>query len=140
MYFRTTAVDYVEDVSPARGALAPRAWYASSDAKSLSLNGSWRLRVSATADAEDASFAEQGYDAGDWAVVTVPGHWVLQGDGAFGSPIYTNHLYPFPVDPPRVPTENPTGDHLRVFDLPADWPADGDAVLRFDGVESCARV
>ncbi|WP_369274182.1 glycoside hydrolase family 2 TIM barrel-domain containing protein [Streptomyces sp. R11] len=143
MSFRTTAsVDYVEDVSPGRGALPPRAWYASSDAKSLSLNGSWRFRLSATADAEDDSFAGEGYDAGGWAEVTVPGHWVLQGDGAFGSPIYTNHLYPFPVDPPHVPTENPTGDHLRVFDLPDDWPApdDGGVVLRFDGVESCARV
>ncbi|MFI7412178.1 glycoside hydrolase family 2 TIM barrel-domain containing protein [Streptomyces sp. NPDC049627] len=143
MSFRTTPpVDYVEDVSPGRGTLPPRAWYASSDAKSLSLNGSWRFRLSATADAEDDSFAAEGYDTGDWAEVTVPGHWVLQGDGAFGSPVYTNHLYPFPVDPPRVPTENPTGDHLRVFDLPEDWPApdEGGAVLRFDGVESCARV
>ncbi|MFJ4521192.1 glycoside hydrolase family 2 TIM barrel-domain containing protein [Streptomyces sp. NPDC088810] len=136
MSLRTTTA-YVEDVSPGSGALPPRAWYASSDAKSLSLNGSWRFRLSDTADAEDDSFAAQGYDAGDWAQVTVPGHWVLQGHG---SPIYTNHLYPFPVDPPRVPTENPTGDHLRVFDLPADWPADGAAVLRFDGVESCARI
>ncbi|MFJ9540991.1 glycoside hydrolase family 2 TIM barrel-domain containing protein [Streptomyces sp. NPDC101225] len=143
MSFRTTtSVDHVEDVSPGGGALPPRAWYASSDAKSLSLNGSWRLRRSPTADAEDDSFAEPGFDAGDWAEVTVPGHWVLQGDGAFGLPIYTNHLYPFPVDPPRVPTENPTGDHLRVFDLPEDWPSlsDGGAVIRFDGVESCARV
>ncbi|MDH6213541.1 glycoside hydrolase family 2 TIM barrel-domain containing protein [Streptomyces pseudovenezuelae] len=143
MSFRTTtAVDYVEDVSPGSGALPPRAWYASSDAASLSLNGAWSLRVSATADAEDDAFAEPGFDFGEWAEVQVPGHWVLQGDGAFGSPIYTNHLYPFPVDPPHVPTENPTGDHLRVFDLPADWPdlGDGGVVLRFDGVESCARV
>src|SRR5688572_26174607 len=138
MSFRTTT--YVEDVSPGRGVLPPRAWYASSDAKSLSLNGSWRFRLTATADAEDDSFAAGGYDAGDWASVTVPGHWVLQGDGAFGAPIYTNHLYPFPVDPPYVPTDNPTGDHLRVFDLPEDWPAEGDATVRFDGVESCARV
>ncbi|MFD6288969.1 glycoside hydrolase family 2 TIM barrel-domain containing protein [Streptomyces sp. NPDC060205] len=142
-----TSFAYVEDVSPGSGALPPRAWYASSDAASLSLNGSWRFRLSATADAEDDSFAGQGYDCGDWAQVTVPGHWVLQGGGAFGAPIYTNHLYPFPVDPPRVPTQNPTGDHLRYFDLPDDWPdvsdakgAAGGAVLRFDGVESCARV
>ncbi|MFI5471626.1 glycoside hydrolase family 2 TIM barrel-domain containing protein [Streptomyces cacaoi] len=142
MTFRTTAADYVENVSPGSGALPPRARYASSDAKSLSLNGSWRLRVSATADAEDDSFAEDGYDAGGWAEVAVPGHWVLQRDGAFGSPVYTNHLYPFPVDPPRVPTENPTGDHLKVFDLPGGWPdvSEGGFVLRFDGVESCARV
>jgi beta-galactosidase len=146
MSFRTTtSVDYVEDVSPGSGALPPRAWYAPSDAASLSLNGSWSFRLSATADAEDDSFAAEGYDAGSWAEVSVPGHWGLQGHG---SPIYTNHLYPFPVDPPRVPTENPTGDHLRVFDLPDDWPASasassssgGGAVLRFDGVESCARV
>jgi beta-galactosidase len=139
MSFRTSpsAIDYVEDVAPGSGALPPRAWYASSDAASLSLNGSWRLRVSATADAEDDSFAEPGFDSGDWAEVSVPGHWVLQGHG---SPIYTNHLYPFPVDPPHVPTENPTGDHLHSFDLPSDWPSDGGAVLRFDGVESCARV
>ncbi|MFJ9815665.1 glycoside hydrolase family 2 TIM barrel-domain containing protein [Streptomyces sp. NPDC101151] len=132
-----TSTEYVEDVSPGSGALPPRAWYASSDAESLSLNGSWRFRLSDTADAEDDSFAREGYDTGAWPEVSVPGHWVLQGHG---SPIYTNHLYPFPVDPPRVPTENPTGDHLRVFGLPEDWPADGGAVLRFDGVESCARV
>ncbi|WP_225825220.1 glycoside hydrolase family 2 TIM barrel-domain containing protein [Streptomyces naphthomycinicus] len=137
MSFRTTPSGYVEDVSPGSGALPPRAWYAASDSASLSLAGRWRFRLSETADAEDDSFAASGYDSGDWAEITVPGHWVLQGHG---SPVYTNHLYPFPVDPPRVPTENPTGDHLRVFDLPADWPADGGAVLRFDGVESCARV
>ncbi|MDT0466503.1 glycoside hydrolase family 2 TIM barrel-domain containing protein [Streptomyces gibsoniae] len=136
----STAVDYVEDVSPGSGSLPPRAWYASSDAASLSLNGSWRFRLAPAVDAHDDSFAEPGYDAGDWAQVAVPGHWVLQGDGLFGSPVYTNHLYPFPVDPPRVPTENPTGDHLRLFDLPDDWPSDGGTVLRFDGVESCARV
>lgn len=136
----TITTDYVEDVSPGHGALPPRAWYAASDAASLSLNGRWRFRLSDRADAEDESFAARGYDAGDWAEVSVPGHWVLQGDGAFGAPVYTNVHYPFPVDPPRVPDENPTGDHLRVFDLPEDWPADGGAVLRFDGVESCARV
>ncbi|MEU6274768.1 glycoside hydrolase family 2 TIM barrel-domain containing protein [Streptomyces populi] len=129
--------DHVEDVSPGGGVLPPRAWYAASDARSLSLNGRWDFRLSPTADAEDDSFAAEGYEPVGWAEVQVPGHWVLQGHG---SPIYTNHLYPFPVDPPRVPAENPTGDHLRRFDLPPDWPADGDTVLRFDGVESCARV
>ncbi|MEK8173528.1 sugar-binding domain-containing protein [Streptomyces sp. M19] len=44
------------------------------------------------------------------------------------------------MDPPRTPAENPTGDHRHVFDLPADWPDGGEAVLRFEGVESCARV
>ncbi|WP_405943621.1 glycoside hydrolase family 2 TIM barrel-domain containing protein [Streptomyces sp. NBC_00932] len=128
---------YYEDVSPGTGALPARARYAASDAMTLSLNGRWRFRLSPTADAADDSFAARGYDAGSWDEVAVPGHWVLQGHGA---PIYTNHLYPFPVDPPRVPTGNPTADHLHTFDLPSRWPSAGDAVLRFDGVESCARV
>ncbi|WP_371655584.1 MULTISPECIES: glycoside hydrolase family 2 TIM barrel-domain containing protein [unclassified Streptomyces] len=147
MSFRSpgvTDVHYVEALSPGGGEhlLPPRAWYAASDAKQLSLNGSWRFRLAGTADAHDDGFAVPGYDSGEWDEVRVPGHWVLQGDGAFGGPIYTNHLYPFPVDPPRVPTENPTGDHLRVFDLPDGWPpaGEGGAVVRFDGVESCARV
>ncbi|MEU1145787.1 glycoside hydrolase family 2 TIM barrel-domain containing protein [Streptomyces sp. NPDC005863] len=129
-----------EDVSPGTGSLPPRAWYAASDAATLCLGGRWRFRLSPAADTEDETFAADGYDDGardGWGEIAVPGHWVLQGHGA---PHYTNQLYPFPVDPPRVPTENPTGDHLRTFDLPADWPRDGEAVLRFDGVESCARV
>ncbi|MBQ0987003.1 DUF4981 domain-containing protein [Streptomyces sp. F63] len=131
---------YYEDRSPGRGTLPPRAWYASSDARRLSLGGEWLFRLSPTAGSEDDSFARPGHDASGWDRLTVPGHWVLQGHGA---PAYTNTRYPFPVDPPRVPYENPTGDHLRPFALPADWPlgpGSGDTVLRFDGVESCARV
>ncbi|WP_327240482.1 MULTISPECIES: glycoside hydrolase family 2 TIM barrel-domain containing protein [unclassified Streptomyces] len=126
------------DVSPGSGGLPPRSWYAGSDALRMSLNGEWRFRLSPTATAEDASFARSGFDASGWETVAVPGHWVLQGVG--GAPAYTNVVYPFPVDPPHVPTENPTGDHLRTFDLPDGWPAGGDVVLRFDGVESAARV
>ena len=37
--------DYVEDVSPGGGVLPPRAWYAVSDARSLSLNGRWDFRL-----------------------------------------------------------------------------------------------
>ncbi|WP_181801581.1 glycoside hydrolase family 2 TIM barrel-domain containing protein [Streptomyces shenzhenensis] len=126
-----------EDFAPGTGTLPPRAWYPWSDAARLSLNGRWRFRLSLTADAEDGSFAHPGYDASGWDQVTVPGHWVLQGHGA---PVYTNAGYPFPVDPPRVPTHNPTGDHLRTFDLGDDWPTGAGAVLRFEGVESYARV
>ncbi|WP_431046848.1 glycoside hydrolase family 2 TIM barrel-domain containing protein [Streptomyces sp. P1-3] len=131
---------YYEDVSPGSGErlLPPRAWSPDSDAARLSLNGpDWAFRLSPTATAEDESFADPAYDASGWDRLPVPAHWVLRGHGA---PIYTNTLYPFPVDPPHVPTENPTGDHRRVFDLPESWPDGGEAVLRFEGVESCARV
>ncbi|WP_156724814.1 glycoside hydrolase family 2 TIM barrel-domain containing protein [Streptomyces apocyni] len=126
---------YVEDPALSQGVLPPSAHREAATA--LSLNGLWRLRLSEAVDQHDEAFAAVGFDASAWAEVAVPGHWGLQGHGA---PLYTNHLYPFPVDPPRVPSENPTGDHLRLFDLPGDWPAGGGAVLRFEGVESCAKV
>ncbi|GMA87743.1 hypothetical protein GCM10025868_29930 [Angustibacter aerolatus] len=39
-----------------------------------------------------------------------------------------------------MPDANPTADHRRTFEPPADWPARGRTVVRFEGVESCARV
>lgn len=133
---------YYEDVSPGRGSLPPRAWWPGSDSARLSLDGRWRFRLSPTARARGTEFAADGFDASGWDEIAVPGHWALQGHGA---PAYTNVNYPFPVDPPHVPGENPTGDHLHVFDLPDSWPESGqgdgaETVLRFDGVESCARV
>ncbi|MGP3926680.1 glycoside hydrolase family 2 TIM barrel-domain containing protein [Streptomyces sp. 8N616] len=131
---------YYEDVSPARGTLPPRAWFASSDAARLCLNGIWRFRLSPTATAADDSFAHREFDVSGWDELPVPAHWVLHGHG---SPAYTNTPYPFPVDPPHLPTENPTGDHRFTFDLPPGWGGGETgqaAVLRFDGVESCARV
>ncbi|MFB6435193.1 glycoside hydrolase family 2 TIM barrel-domain containing protein [Streptomyces sp. NPDC056411] len=127
---------YFEDRSPGSGVLPPRAWYPTSDAARLSLQGTWRFRLSASAEAEDDGFARPDYDDGPWPEIRVPGTWALQG---FGAPWYTNTAYPFPVDPPRVPDENPTGDHRHVFDLPGGW-GEGPAVLHFAGVESCARV
>ncbi|AGF67871.1 beta-galactosidase [Streptomyces hygroscopicus subsp. jinggangensis TL01] len=115
-----------------------RSWL-HSDAPSQSLNGPWRFRLSPTAsEAED--FAAEGFDDRGWDSIPVPSHWVLQGDGAYGRPLYTNIRYPFPLDPPHVPDENPTGDYRRHFDLPADWSDAERVVLRFDGVESLFRV
>ncbi|MFI2207950.1 sugar-binding domain-containing protein [Streptomyces sp. NPDC020192] len=76
-------------------------------------------------------FPDQGWDR-----LNVPSHWQLHG---YGKPAYLNFPYPIPLDPPYVPDENPTGDHRRVYDLPASW-AGTPAVVRFEGLESCARV
>ena len=69
-------------------------------------------------------------------------HGDPSGERRYGAPIYTNVQYPFPLDPPHVPDENPTGDHRRTFEAPA-W-VEGDqgtrTLLRFDGVESVFKV
>ncbi len=128
------------------GTLPPRPCLPS-DAASLDLSGQWRFRLLPSADgpagpahsparsahspAGSVDFASPGFDDSGWETRPVPSH--------FGTPAYTNVNYPIPVDPPRVPDENPTGDHRLTFDLPPGWP-EGDAVLRFEGVDSCGRV
>ncbi len=129
---------YLEDFAPGRGRRSrPRAWL-DTDAPQLSLNGEWRFRWSPVAHGLDESAAAADFDDQDWDQIPVPSHWVLHGDGRYGRPIYTNVQYPFPVDPPYLPDENPTGDHRRDFELP-DWDVER-VLLRFDGAESIYRV
>jgi beta-galactosidase len=110
----------------------------------LSLNGDWKFRWSPVAPGLDDAAADPDFDDAAWDTIPVPSHWVLPStsakaqEGRYGRPIYTNIRYPFPIDPPHVPDENPTGDHRRTFELP-EWPADR-VLLRFDGVESVYRV
>lgn len=129
---------YLDTISPGYGARPPRAHLAT-DAARATLNGTWRFRLSPVADTPD-DFADPGHDDTGWDEIAIPSHWPLaRRDGTWGNPIYTNVHYPIPVDPPFTPTDNPTGDHRLTFDLPADWPA-GDAVIRFDGIDSCGRI
>ncbi|MHA3704140.1 glycoside hydrolase family 2 TIM barrel-domain containing protein [Jatrophihabitans sp. YIM 134969] len=133
----------LDSFAPSEGAAPARARLRS-DAPSVSLDGTWRFRLSPTADAPRDFLDDPGVADG-WDEIAVPGHWQFQGedaltpDAAWGRPAYTNVRYPFPVDPPHVPDENPTGDHVLAFDLPAGWP-EGDARLRFDGVDSHATL
>lgn len=127
---------YLDDFTPGTGRRAARSWLPS-DAPRLSLNGDWRFRLWPHAAADEA-VAAADYDDSDWDLLPVPSHWVLQGDGRYGAPAYTNVQYPFPIDPPYVPDENPTGDHRRRFTRP-DWDVER-LLLRFDGVESTFRV
>jgi beta-galactosidase len=114
---------YVDDYSPGAGRRTPARSRLDSDAAELSLNGDWDFRL---------------LPADTFETMPVPSHWVLDADGRFGSPIYTNVQYPFPVDPPHVPDENPTAEYRREFEL-TDWDAPR-TLLRFDGVESVYRV
>ncbi|MGW3737768.1 glycoside hydrolase family 2 TIM barrel-domain containing protein [Streptomyces sp. NPDC005148] len=130
---------YVSDTTPGRGALRTARSWLQSDVPSHSLNGMWRFRLSQTIPvAED--FAAEDFDDSGWDSISVPSHWVLQGDGAYGRPIYTNVQFPFPIDPPHVPDVNPTGDYRRHFDVPADWSEAERVLLRFDGVESLFKL
>ncbi|QGH68121.1 glycoside hydrolase family 2 TIM barrel-domain containing protein [Pseudactinotalea sp. HY158] len=147
---------YVTAIGPGSGPRRPARSWLHTDAPSLSLNGSWRFRLLDGAPGspgaggvlpegeEPEAMARESYDDGTangWGELTVPSHWVL--DPRHGAPAYTNVQYPFPLDVPHVPDENPTGDYRRTFEVPEAWrDAQGveAIVLRFDGVESRYKV
>lgn len=134
--------------APGSGALTPARSALPTDAARLDLSGQWQFRLlpgvpgtpgghAALPEHEHSeSFTAPDYDDAAWDTIAVPGHWVLAGEGRYGRPIYTNVQYPFPIDPPHVPDENPTGDYRRTLTLPQEWLAGGRILLRFDGVES----
>ena len=135
----SAVTDYVDDFSAGSGSrTAPRAWLPT-DAPALSLNGTWQFRLHPSHRGLADPGSADTYDE----TIAVPSHWVLGADGvptdgARGKPIYTNVQYPFPVDPPFVPDDNPTADHRRTFEHPG-WDV-ARVLLRFDGVESVYRV
>ena len=129
------SVPFYEGMTLGAGVLPPRASRAS-DAPVLSLDGLWRFRYSPSALEPTTGFEDPALDDESWDRLPVPAHWQLHG---YGSPAYTNVRFPFPIDPPHVPDENPTGEYRRAFALPTDW-ARGEAVLRFEGVDSCFRA
>lgn len=126
---------------------APRANFipfpSASDARSekpspwvQSLNGEWKFDYSPTVAEAPHRFWAPEFDSSEWPMLVVPSCWQMKG---YGYPHYTNVIYPFPVDPPHVPTENPTGSYLREFLVPKRW-AGLSTVLRFEGVDSFFKV
>ncbi|MEH7012536.1 sugar-binding domain-containing protein [Neobacillus niacini] len=79
------------------------------------LNGMWKFQYAETPDEAPVDFYEESFDVNRWNELQVPSSWQLHG---YGNPHYTNIQYPFPVDPPNIPTENPTGSYRRNFYVP----------------------
>ena len=130
---------YVESVSPGHGYVPARASGANGSIQ-LSLDGIWKFRYGQGLGDLTAGFETSDFDDAHFDDIMVPSSWQLAGvpgPPRYGSPAYTNVTYPFPVDPPRVPDHNPTGEYRRHFTLPPEWEFSGSTVVRFDGVDSC---
>ena len=132
----------IPSYSPGAGALLPPRSHLADDSGVISLDGTWSFAHFRT-DPDPFVDSERPWAEPPAEPVTgdidVPSHWVLREDGLYGRPAYTNVDFPFPVDPPYPPDENPVGDYRRSFDLPDSW-GEGVVALRFDGVESQATV
>jgi beta-galactosidase/beta-glucuronidase len=102
-----------------------------------SLSGHWRFHLAPRPAAVPAAFSRPDFSVDGWDEIPVPSHWQLHG---YGRPQYTNVAYPFPVDPPRVPSENPTGCYRRDVNVEPAWLDTGSVVLCFEGVDSAFHV
>jgi beta-galactosidase/evolved beta-galactosidase subunit alpha len=100
----------------------------------LPLGGAWKFQYAEHPLAAAEGFEKPSFDDGAWDALPVPSCWQMHG---YGRPHYTNVQYPFPIDPPRVPTRNPTGSYRRPFVVPEAWTDGRQIRVRFDGVDSC---
>lgn len=92
----------------------------------------WAFQLYANPSNVPEGFHADDFQPDDWSKVIVPSNWELCG---FGIPIYTNVVYPIPVDPPFVPRDNPTGCYRKDFQLPESWK-EKRIFLIFEGVDS----
>lgn len=108
------------------------------------IGGDWRFLLVRNPDVCPAGWADPSHDDTAWDAVAVPHTWQMPRSGAtitdrqtgqlLDRPIYTNVPYPFPVDAPFVPAENPTGLYRRRFDF---TPEPGRVYrLVFEGADS----
>ena len=111
------------------------------------LNGSWKFHWASKPDERPRDFFKADYDVSNWKEIRVPANWEMEG---YGTPIYSNIVYPFKKDAPRVTAEpspdwtaykerNPVGSYRRTFELPVSW-ANRETFLVFNGVSSAFYV
>ncbi|MDD2204709.1 MAG: glycoside hydrolase family 2 TIM barrel-domain containing protein [Bacteroidales bacterium] len=99
----------------------------------ISLNGVWNFMYVQNYAACPEDFYKTSNKNKGFTTIIVPGSWELQG---FDAPIYTDVRYPFPADPPYVPTDySPVGIYVRNFTVPNNWN-NCDIFIDFEGVES----
>ena len=101
-----------------------------------SLCGEWDFKfyksVNDIDDFTAADFCRCGFDK-----MTVPMNWQMALDKGYDVPNYTNVNYPYPVDPPHVPIDNPCALYVRDFNIGADTLNNKDVFINFEGVDSC---
>ncbi|MGO4381455.1 beta-galactosidase subunit alpha [Pseudoduganella sp. RAF53_2] len=100
----------------------------------LSLSGSWRFAYFGHPLEVPAQFYSEYME--NWGEIAVPGMWQMQGHGQLQ---YTDDGMPFPVDPPYVPSSNPTGAYQCRWTLGPEWRGER-VILRFDGVETYFEI
>ena len=99
------------------------------------LCGTWDFRYySSLNDVED--FTDSRWEMSPCDTLRVPMNWQMALGRGYDIPHYTNHNYPFPVDPPHLPNDIPCGLYRRRFNIEADDLKKSIRMV-FEGVDSC---
>ncbi len=101
-----------------------------------SLDGVWKFKYYDSIYDLQEEFYREDYDTSDYDEIPVPSCWQNHG---YDIHQYTNVRYPFPMDPPYVPEDDPCGAYVRHFSYEKDAAAPR-ACLNFEGVDSCFYV
>ncbi|WP_414931943.1 beta-galactosidase subunit alpha [Vibrio europaeus] len=127
--------------------MAPRAYFFSYDSvktaqtfqrelssRFMLLSGQWNFNFFTNPLLVPEEFYSQKMT--QWGQITVPNMWQMEGHGDLQ---YTDEGFPFPIDVPFVPTDNPTGAYQRTFTLGESWD-NKQTIIKFDGVETYFEV
>lgn len=102
----------------------------------LMLSGDWKFRYYENPSQVEEGFFVPEFPSGRFDTIRVPSCWQMLG---YDNHQYTNVRYPFPYDPPYVPSENPCGAYIKKFSLSKEQCA-MESYLNFEGVDSCCYV
>ncbi|MEH6451738.1 MAG: beta-galactosidase [Psychromonas sp.] len=100
------------------------------------LNGTWKFKLFDSPQQVLGEFVETDFIDAVWDDISVPSNWQLQG---YDKPIYANVKYPFEVNPPFVPQDNPTGCYRTTITL-SEADLENTQRIIFDGVNSAFHL
>ncbi len=129
------------------GTKEPRAYYVPFSDKSTALtfkrensekftllNGEWKFKFYKNiADVEEFVISKD-FDKESCDDIKVPCCWQMYTNRGYDEITYANLEYPFSVDPPHLPDENPCGVYFKDFEVSE---LNGKNYICFEGVSSC---
>ncbi|MCQ1058457.1 beta-galactosidase [Photobacterium sp. DNB23_23_1] len=106
------------------------------NAQRQSLNGEWKFKLFDAPEHVNGEFIAPNFNDQEWDNIPVPSNWQLHG---YDKPIYANVKYPFEVNPPFVPKDNPTGCYRTNFLVEENQLSETHRII-FDGVNSAFHL
>lgn len=111
------------------------------------LSGMWKFYHVVNHGDRPKDFYRMDFNSSQWDKIPVPANWQLHG---YGTPIYTNNVYPFKKEPPYISKEppadwttykerTPVGSYLTSFEIPETW-SKRQTFIHFEGVKSAFYI